>query len=63
MIHFAQLESGAIKIGTTVELPDDDYTAVKEVARSNGLSVAAYIRMAILQRVRRDRAEAEGGGK
>jgi hypothetical protein len=23
------------------ELPDDDYTAVKEVARANGLSVAA----------------------
>jgi len=62
VIYFAQLESSAIKIGTTVELPDDDYTAVKEVARSNGLSVAAYIRMAILQRVCRDRAEAEGGG-
>ena len=46
-----------------IELPDDDYAAVKEVARSNGLSVAAYIRMAILQRVRRDRAESEGGGK
>jgi len=46
-----------------VELSDSDYTAVKEVARSNGLSVAAYIRMAILQRVRRDRAESEGGGK
>ncbi len=46
-----------------VELPEDDYTAVKEVARSNGLSVAAYIRMAILQRVRRDRAESEGSGK
>ena len=46
-----------------IELPDDDYTAVKEVARSNGLSVAAYIRMATLQRVRRDRAESEGGGK
>ncbi len=41
--------------------PEEDLT--KEVARSNGLSVAAYIRMAILQRVRRDRAEAEGGGK
>ncbi len=41
----------------------EDYTAVKEVARSNSLSVAAYIRMTILQRVRRDRAEAEGGGK
>jgi len=46
-----------------IELPGDDYTAVKEVARSNGLGVAAYIRMAILQRVRRDRAESEGGGK
>jgi hypothetical protein len=46
-----------------IELPDEDYTAVKDVARANGLSVAAYIRMAILQRVRRDRAEAEGGAK
>lgn len=46
-----------------IELPGDDYTAVQEVARSNGLGVAAYIRMAILQRVRRDRAESEGGGK
>jgi hypothetical protein len=46
-----------------VELPDDDYTAVNEVARSNGLSVTAYIRKAILQRVRRDRTESEGGGR
>jgi hypothetical protein len=46
-----------------IEQPGDDYTAVNEVARSNGLGVAAYIRMAILQRVRRDRAESEGGGK
>ncbi len=46
-----------------IELPDDYYAAVKEVARYNGLSVAAYIRLAILQRVRRDRAESEGGGK
>jgi hypothetical protein len=46
-----------------IELPDDDYMAVQEVAKSNGLSIAAYIRMAVLQRVRRDRAETEGGGK
>ena len=46
-----------------IQLPDNDYAAVKEVARSNGLSVAAYIPMAILQPVRRDRAESEGGAK
>jgi predicted DNA binding CopG/RHH family protein len=69
----ATKKTGARKVQATVkkdvirharvELPEDDYTAVKEVAKSNGLSVAAYIRRAILQRVRRDRAETEGDRK
>ena len=69
----ATKKTGASKVPATakksvirharVELPDDDYTAVKEVARANGPSVAACIRMAIPQRVRRDRVETEGGGK
>jgi hypothetical protein len=69
----AKKKPGASKVPVTkqkevirharVELPDGDYMAVKKVARANGLSVAAYIRMAILQRVRSDRAEAEGGEK
>ena len=44
-----------------IELPDGDYRAVKDVARANGLSLAAYIRMAVLQRLRSDRSQMEGG--
>jgi hypothetical protein len=44
-----------------IELPTDAYEKGKEVARANGLSMAAYVRQAILQRIRQDAGE--GGGK
>ncbi|QEH39312.1 hypothetical protein OJF2_79270 (plasmid) [Aquisphaera giovannonii] len=40
-----------------IELSDSDYELVKSVAKRDGLSLAAYIRMAVLQRARRDQAE------
>ena len=42
-----------------IELEDADYERLRRVAKLNGLSVAAYIRQAVLRQVRRD--EAEGG--
>lgn len=44
-----------------IELEDADYERLKRVSKSNGLSVAAYIRQAVLKQIRRDEAErAEG---
>jgi hypothetical protein len=40
-----------------LELSGDDYKRMKNVAKANGLSVAAYIRQAVLQRIRRDEGE------
>jgi hypothetical protein len=45
-----------------IELSPEDYAMVETVARSNGLGVAAYIRMSVLQRARRDIADTEKGG-
>jgi len=42
-----------------VQLPADAYDHGKVIARANGLSMAAYVRQAILQRIRHD---SEGGG-
>lgn len=36
-----------------IELSDDDYERLKRVAKANGLSVSAFIRMAVLQRIRK----------
>lgn len=36
-----------------IELPDDDYERVRAVARSLGLSIASFIRMATLKETRR----------
>jgi hypothetical protein len=40
-----------------LEVSDDDYERLKRVAKSNGLAVAAYIRQAVLEQVRRDESE------
>ncbi len=40
-----------------LEIQPDDYTSLQRVATKNGLSVAAYIRQAVLRQVRRDAAE------
>lgn len=37
-----------------IELQEPDYERMKRVAKANGLSVAAYIRQAVLQRIRDD---------
>jgi hypothetical protein len=44
-----------------IELPTDAYERGKQLAKANGLSMAAYVRQAILQRIRQDAGE--GGGK
>jgi hypothetical protein len=46
-----------------LELPDEDYERLKRVAKSIGLGVASYIRMAVLKQIRRDEADMEGGGE
>jgi hypothetical protein len=43
-----------------IELSPEDYAMVQEVANSIGLGVSAYIRMAVLQRSRKDAAEMSG---
>jgi hypothetical protein len=44
-----------------IELSPEDYAVVEQVAHSIGLGVAAYVRMAVLQRARRDKAEMKAG--
>jgi hypothetical protein len=44
-----------------IELPDDDYRRLKAAADRYHISVAAYIRMAVMERIERD--EAKGGQK
>jgi hypothetical protein len=44
-----------------VQLPAEPYELGKVIARNNGLSMAAYVRQAILQRIRDDAKE--GGEK
>jgi hypothetical protein len=49
-----------------IQLPAVSYERGKAVARENGLSMAAYVRQAILQRIRADlegMAPAKGGRK
>ena len=40
-----------------LQLPADAYDRGKEIAKANGLSMAAYVRQAILQRIRADSGE------
>jgi hypothetical protein len=40
-----------------IQLPADPYERGKEIAKANGLSMAAYVRQAILQRIREDAGE------
>jgi hypothetical protein len=42
-----------------IQLPAEPYEKGKEIARANGLSMAAYVRQAILQRIRQDAEESE----
>lgn len=44
-----------------IELPDDDYQRLKGAADRYHISVAAYIRMAVMERIERD--EAKGGSR
>lgn len=60
----AKKQSGSPKMPTTVEekavrharieLPDDDYQRLKDAADRFHLSVAGYIRMAVMERIERD---------
>jgi len=43
-----------------LELSDEDYQRLKRVAKQDGLAVAAYIRQAVLQRIRADEATRSG---
>jgi hypothetical protein len=43
-----------------IQLPADPYEKGKEVAKANGLSMAAYVRQAVLQRIRQDIEEMDG---
>jgi predicted DNA-binding protein len=43
-----------------IQLPAGPYDRGKEIAKANGLSMAAYVRQAILQRIRQDEEELEG---
>jgi hypothetical protein len=44
-----------------IQLPADPYDRGKEIARDNGLSMAAYVRQAVLQRIREDSAKKTEG--
>jgi len=43
-----------------VQLPAGAYDNGKGIARANGLSMAAYVRQAILQRIRQDSKDGTG---
>jgi hypothetical protein len=43
-----------------IQLPVGPYEKGKEIAKANGLSMAAYVRQAILQRIRQDEEKMEG---
>lgn len=38
---------------TKIELPPDELEAIREVARSIGLTLASFVKMAVLKEVRR----------
>lgn len=44
-----------------IELPGGDYDRLKRAADRYHISVAGYIRMAVMERIERD--EAKGGGR
>lgn len=44
-----------------IELPVEPYEAGKAIARANGLSLSAYVRQAILQRIRQDSETTDNG--
>jgi hypothetical protein len=46
-----------------VDLPPDEHHIVEIAARKNGLPVAAYMRMAVIQRARKDAARAGNEGE
>ncbi len=43
-----------------IELEEPDYERMKQVAKLNGLSISAYIRQAVLQRIRQDEISVGG---
>jgi hypothetical protein len=43
-----------------IELPDPDYKRLKKAASARGLSIAAYIRQAVLMQIRRDEKDEVG---
>lgn len=53
----APAANSAVVRHARIELDDEAFTRLKRAAKGNGLSVAAYIRRAVLQEIRRD----EGG--
>lgn len=67
----AKAKAGAKKMPATaaepmvrharIELPDEDYQRLKRAADRFRLSVSAYIRMAVIERIESD--EATGGRK
>ncbi len=67
----AKAKTGAKKMPATaaeptvrharIELPDEDYQRLKRAADRFRLSVSAYIRMAVIERIESD--EATGGRK
>lgn len=40
-----------------IELPDEDYRRLKQAADRYHISVAAYIRMAVMERIERDESK------
>jgi predicted transcriptional regulator len=65
----AKKKAGGRKVQTTaepavrharIELPDDDYQRLKRSADRFRLSVSAYIRQAVMERIERDEQRAGG---
>jgi len=46
-----------------IELPDDDYERLKRAANRVHISVAAYIRQAVMERIESDEARGGKSGK
>ena len=58
----AQAKPGSTIRHIQIQLPVGPYEQGKKVAEANGLSMAAYVRQAILKQIRQDAEEIGKGG-
>jgi hypothetical protein len=58
-----QAKAGSAIRHIQIQLPAGPYEQGKKIASANGLSMAAYVRQAVLKQIREDLEEVRGGSK